>query len=287
MGSEQEAELRRLVAHGLGQVNEHHGGRYLSTIARQLGVDRTTVTRWVHGRTTASIDHCRSLADRYPDAFEKHRLVELHALTAVADGQGTSSALTVGADVLQSAADVHHAAAAALMADPGPPENRVCRLASLHLDRRGIDSVSEDPLMDEDSVGAVMAFRQAMTIRATEGWKIRNVFVARNLARLEGLEHLVRSLDGPDIEIRVYPMTVPLVLSPLIVANREVFLAFDHRRWERPHSALMLHSQAVVQWATDYFDQLFLDAPHTVRDVHGPNQAGLAAVRAAMTTDGS
>ena len=274
-----EQVLRELIATGISGVNEQNGGRYLSTIARHLGVDRTTVTRWVQGRTTASVDHCRALAEAYPEHFDFDHLVELQARSALRQPAATPT-LTVGAAVHETAAEVHRSAAEALLADPGPPANRVCMLAAMHLDRQGVDAVSEDPHMDDDSGQQIMAFRAAMAQRAAEGWKIRNVVVTKNLARLQALEYMVDSLDGPDVEIKVYPMAVPLVLAPLIVANRDVFLAYDHRRWERPDAALGLRSASVVRWASDYFNKLFIDAPYIVRDVHGPVPKQFDALRA-------
>lgn len=280
-----EEALREAVAHGLRAVNEANGGRFLSAIARRVGVDRTTVTRWVRGQTTASIDHCRILAGAYPDHFVSDHLVELHARCAL--GQPYSEPnLTVGAIVHETAADVHRSAAEALLADPGPPANRVCMLTAMHLDRQGIDVIGRDPHVDEESGNQIVAFRNAMTRRATEGWKIQNVMVTSNLARLESLEYMVDQLDGPNVEIRVYPMSVPLVLAPLIVARREVFLAYDHRRWERPDAALGLRSATVVRWATDYFEKLFLDAPYTVRDVHGPLPKQFDSLRSELLSRG-
>ncbi len=276
-----EEALREAVATGLRAVNEANGGRFLSAISRRLGVDRTTVTRWAQGQTTASIDHCRALADAYPEHFSSDQLVELHARSALRESDAGPD-LTVGAVVHETAADVHRSAAEALLADPGPPANRVCMLTAMHLDRQGIDVIGQDPHVDDESGKQIMAFRNAMTVRAAEGWKIQNVMVTSNLARLESLEYMVEQLDGPNVEIRVYPMSVPLVLAPLIVAKREVFLAYDHRRWERPDAALGLRSAAVVRWATDYFEKLFLDAPYTVRDVHGSVPKQFDALRSEL-----
>ena len=290
VATDAETELRQRVARGIRAVNDENGGRYLSAVARMVGVDRTTVTRWRDGSTTASVDHCRSLARRYPDHFDEARLVELHALTAVAANPLASiplespydalASLSAGVEVLNSTVEVHLAAAEALLADPGAPSNRVCQMASLHLDVRGTDSVSLDPQMDPETVRAVETFREATVRRAAEGWRIRNVITAGNPTRLAGLQLLVDSVDGADVEIRAYPLSVPLVLSPLIVANREVILAYDHRRWERPHAGLRIRSKPVVDWAIAYFEQLFHDAPHVLRTVHGADPEGFAALRA-------
>lgn len=275
------SELRALVAQGIRAINEEHGGRFLSSIARHVGVDRTTVTRWRDGLTVASVDHCRALARLYPHHFNESRLVELHAMAAVtAVPQGLP--LMVGAEVLGSAAEVHGAAADALEAEPSTVADRTCHLAGLHLDYRGTDAVGDDPHMDDESVEAVVRFRSAMGRRAAEGWRIRSVQSAGNPSRIDGLRSLVESVEGPDIEIRAYPTSVPLVLSPLVIGNREVFLAYDHRRWERPHSALLLRSVPVVQWANGYFEQLFHDAPIVLRSVHGPRPEGFAELSAAL-----
>lgn len=273
-----EQALRQLIADGLERVNASNGGRHLSVVARAVGVDRSTVGRWRQGTTTASVDHCRALAAAYPDCFDESQLVELHAQAAIG-ADSPLRALTVGATVHDDGAAVHRAAAQAIRADPGSPQNRVCKLTSVHLDRRGIDAVDHDPHLDEETGAQILDFRSAMAERAAEGWKIQNVVVTDNPVRVASLEHMAASLDGPDVEIRAYPLSVPLVLSPLVIANREVFFAYDHRRFERPGSALNLRSAAVVRWASTYFDQLFLDAPFTLRDIQGPNPEGFAALR--------
>lgn len=282
MPSTPELELRRQLSDGIAQLNAHHGGRHLSSIARALGVDRATVARWAKGSTTASVDHCRRLAETYPQFFSEGPLVELHAQAALGVDPMTAL-LTVGATIYDDGADVHRAAAEALREDPGSPENRVCKLTALHLDRRGTDAVDLDPHMSPEMGQQVIAFRDAMSERARQGWTIQNVVVTNNPVRLAGLEAMIHGLDGPDVEIRGYPMAVPLVLSPLIVGNRDVFLAYDHQRFERPKAALHLRSAALVSWATSYFDQLFDQAPFTLRSVHGPEPDGMRAFRDALT----
>lgn len=281
MASQTELELRRQVSDGIAQLNAHHGGRYLSAIARALGVDRATVARWAKGTSTASVDHCRALAETYPRFFSEAPLVELHAQAALGLDPATAL-LTIGATVIDDGAGVHRAAAEALLADPGPPENRICKLTSLHLDRRGTDAVDLDPHMDAEMGQAVMTFREAMAKRAGQGWTIQNVVVTSNPTRLAMVEAMVHGLDGPEVEIRAYPMAVPLVLSPLIIGNRDVFLAYDHQRFERPKAALHLRSAAMVEWASGYFDQLFHHAPFVLRSLHGPEPDGIQALRDAI-----
>ncbi len=281
MTSAPELELRRQLSEGIAQLNAHHGGRYLSAIARAIGVDRATVARWAKGTTTASVDHCRALGEAYPRFFSEGPLVELHAQAALGLDPATAL-LTIGATVLDDGAAVHRAAATALRTEPDAPENRVCKLTALHLDRRGTDAVDLDPHMSPEMGRQVMDFRDAMAQRARDGWTIQNVVVTTNPARLAGVEAMIHGLDGPEVEIRAYPMTVPLVLSPLIVGNRDVFLAYDHQRFERPKAALHLRSAAMVTWATGYFDQLFHHAPFTLRSVHGPEPDGIQAFRDAL-----
>ncbi len=282
VASESELELRRRISDGIAQLNDHHGGRYLSSIARSVGVDRATVARWAKGESSASVDNCRSLAAIYPRFFSEGPLVELHAQAALGSDPA-QALLTVGATIFENGTDVHRAAAAALRADPGSPENATCKLTSLHLDRRGVDAIDLDPHMTPDMSEQVLEFRQAMSERASQGWKIQNVVVTANPVRMAMLEGMIHGLDGPEVEIKAYPMAVPLVLSPLIIGNREVFLAYDHQRFERPKAALHLRSTAIVSWASGYFDQLFNNAPFTLRSNHGPEQDQIDAFRAAVT----
>lgn len=269
MGFLPEAELRRTISDGLQRTNRDHGGRYLTAIARAVGVDRTTVTRWLNETSTASVDNCRSLASNFPTFFDEHRLIELHALSVQA-GSENDMPVTVGATFLNSGADVHQRAAAAIRVEPDVPSDRIIKLTALHLDRRGTDIAADDQ-MDDETASSIEQFRNAMAQRASDGWRIRNVVVTENAERLYGLRMMIQALEGPDVEIRAYAMRVPLVLSPLIVANREVFVSYDHRRFERPDSAILLQSARAVQWTTEYFDNLFLDAPYILKDTQGAN----------------
>lgn len=280
--SSPEAELRRQVADGLQALNEHNGGRSLSAIGRTIGVDRTTITRWARGLTSASVDHCRALAAHYPDHFDEHTLVELHARAAI--GAVQNDVATVGVSVTDNGAELHRLITASIRADPGPRQNHVLKMGSLTLDRRGTDSAVADPLMSEENSREILEFRRAMVERAAEGWRMRFVMVARNPVRLEMFRNVVDQVDGPDVEIRAYAASVPMSLSPLIVANRDVVLAYDHRRFERPDAGIILRSRPIVEWADHYFDQLYMDAPYVLRDLHGPSKSGFDDLRRAMGT---
>ncbi len=273
-----EAELRRLVAHGLAAVNQRNGGRYLSTIARRVGVDRTTVTRWSKATSTASVDHCRILAVAYPDDFDEAQLLELHAAAALghpdsaADGvlRTAGQAITIGASVHWSAEEIHRELTSALLAEPVAPQNRVCCMTAFHLDRRGLDTVTLDPDLDQPTRDRIMGWREALIQRAAEGWKIRVVVSSSNLDRLETIRGMVELVDGANVEIRAYDRSTPMTMTVLVVANRHVLIAYDHRRWERPDAAVLLTSRSVVDWGNHYFDQVFHDAPYQLRSVEGP-----------------
>lgn len=281
--SSPEAELRRQVAEGLQALNEHNGGRFLSAIGRTIGVDRTTITRWARGLTSASVDHCRLLAANYPDFFDEGTLVELHARAAM--GVLPTDLLTVGVSVADNGADLHRLITASVRTDPGSRQNRVVKMGALTLDRRGTDSAVVDPLMSEENSQQILEFRRALRDRAAEGWRMRFVMAAGNPVRLEMFRDLVDQVDGPDVEVRAYAASVPMSLSPLIVANRDVVLAYDHRRFERPDAGIVLRARPIVEWADNYFDQLFGDAPHVLRDLHGPSKEGFDELRRAMAAD--
>ncbi len=278
MSTQYERELRRTVAEGLAALNEHNGGRFLSAVARTVGVDRTTVGRWSKQLTTASVEHCRALAKSYPDFFDGESMVELHANSALAPSDAFAPT-TVGADVLDGSAAVFRAAADAILSDPGPPENRVFKLASLHVERLGADALSSDPFVDDETKNQTERFRQAMAVRAGEGWHIRIVVATASAVRLHAIWQLVKAIDGPNVQIGAYPIALPHVLSALLIANRETILSIDSPRFERPESAVVLRSRPIMKWADTYYSQLHQDAPYTLRSVHGPSEKGLDALR--------
>ncbi len=278
MSTQYERELRRTVAEGLAALNEHNGGRFLSQVARTVGVDRTTVGRWSKQSTTASVEHCRSLSDAYPDFFDHGLLVELHANSALTPTD-TSAPTTAGVDILDGSADVFEAAANALLGDPGSDDNRVLKLASLHVERVGLDSLRSDPYIDDETKVQTQRFRQAMATRAAEGWRVRIVVSTASSVRLDAIWQLVEAIDGPDVDIRAYPTALPHVLSAVLVANREVILSSDSPRFERPESAIVLRSRPIMKWADSYFADLHQTAPYTLRSVHGTSKRGSDALR--------
>ncbi len=278
MSTQYERELRRTVAEGLAALNEHNGGRFLSQVARTVGVDRTTVGRWSKQATTASMEHCQALADAYPDFFDHEALVELHANSALTP-TGVLAPTTVGAEIVDGSAAVFRTAADALLRDPGPSENRVFKLASLHVERLGADSFNSDPFIDDDTRLETERFRSAIASRAAEGWQIRIVVSTASSVRLDSMWQLVEAIDGPDVDIRAYPIALPHVLSAVLIANRDAILSTDSPRFERPESAVVLRSRPIMKWADSYFADLHQAAPYTLRSVHGTSEEGLGALR--------
>lgn len=277
MPSQATLELRRLVADGLRELDQERGGRYMGTVARALGVERSTVSRWLRRSTTASVEHCRALVKQYPRFFNEDDLIGLHAQAA--SQTSPDDLLTVGLSVHETTLSVYEETTRSILRDPGAPEDRVCLHVGFHLDRRGVDAVVSDPLLSDEEAEVIKAFRSAMVRRARDGWKIRSVVAMSSEMRLSAVERMVGLLDGPDVEIRAYVAALPLSLAPLIVGNRDVMLAYDHRRWEKPEKAVVLRAKSVVDWASRYFEALFLDAPYTLRDPHGVVVEELARYR--------
>jgi len=279
-GAGTESELRTAIADGLVALDKDHGGRYMSNVARILGVERSTVSRWRQRRSTANPEHCEELARRWPQHFDAERLLDLHYRSM---HSGSSPApVTAGLEVLTDAGAVFDACSAELGRDTDSPADRVINHAALHLERSGLIPFESDPLFGPELKAKLTGLHEVEALRASQGWTIRMVVSAGSIQRFESIERMVRRIEGPNVEIHAYDRTVPLVMAPLTVARQVVFMVHDHRRWERPGAALLIRSRAAAAWADNYFSELIADAPFRLRDPAGVDEDGLAEYERAL-----
>ena len=179
----------------------------------------------------------------------------------------------IRASILQATAD-------ALRQEPVLGDDRVYRHIAFHLDRNGVDPTVADPHFQRTVGPHMAAFRSAMIERASEGWDVKVVVSAGNRARYESDRPRWSSRStGRRWRSSPTPMRLPLVLAPVMIANRDVIVTHDHRRYERPGAALLMRSGRVARWAGRYVDSLAADAPFRLRDPSGVDAAGLAAFR--------
>jgi len=284
-GNGSDARLRSVIAEGLTRLDSDHGGRYLSTVARHLGVERSTVSRWKQQHSTARPDHCETLARRWPRYFDRDQLLDLH-FRAIQSGQAQEYG-TAGLEILSDTALVLDATTAEILIDPDDPVDRIINHCSMHIDTGGRDPSDSDSMFGSELIAKFTGFRRAEAQRAAEGWTVRLVVSAGNVERLASITSAVFSLDGPNVEIHAYPHSLPLVVAPLVVANRTVFMTRDHRRWERPGAAMLLRSRAAAEWANTYFADLVADAPFTLRRPSGVDEAELARFEGALRNNGA
>jgi len=263
-------ELRSVIADALHRLNADRGGHYMSSVASALAVERSTVSRWQKRTVTAKPEHCEMLATHWPDYFDGARLAELH-YRAVQIGPHVG-ATSVGIEMFDSPAGVYSAATEALRMPQPRLADRVYRHVAFHLDRRGTDPMEADLLFDEGARQATQVHRALMAQRAAEGWQMHVVLSAGNPSRLGSIAAMMETLEGPNVEIFAYPYRLPMVLAPVIIANQVVLLSHDHRRWERPDSAILIRSRTVADWASKFFVDLVADAPIRLRTPSGADQ---------------
>ncbi len=269
-----------MIAEGLTRLDEAQGGRYLSTVARHLGVERSTVSRWRQQRATARPDHCEMLAHQWPGYFNQDELLDLH-YRSLQTGL-VHDRRTAGLEILSDTAAVLDASTAELLIEPESANDQVINHAALHIDRNGHDPLENDSLFGTGLAAKLRTFREAEIQRAGQGWTIRAVVSAGRIERLGSIAAMVTALDGPNVEIFAYPHSLPLVVAPLVVANRTVLMFHDHRRWERPGAAMLIRSRAAAAWANHYFTELTADAPFRLRSPSGVDEAELDRYRAAL-----
>lgn len=273
-------DLRRTIADGLAAVKASTGLSQLE-IAAQTGLDVSKVSRMATAKRDSTDAEIRVLVTLWPEHFDVDHIAELRA--AGVSGSDEASLRTTGLRRLPSTEAVYEAAANALERDPKRKADCVIRHVAMHLDRRdGSDPTITDDLMDPAAVEQIERFVSAMRGRAREGWYISQVVSVATPGRVDLLEQRARALEGANVVSRAYAGFVPPVPNLLLIANRDVFLAVDHPRFERPQSALLLRSTTAVEWATDAFDVTFQNAPFVLRDALGIQPGAFAALREAL-----
>jgi hypothetical protein len=70
-----------------------------------------------------------------------------------------------------------------------------------------------------------------------------------------------------------------MVVSPLVIARRDVVLSVDDARLGRPRSSIALRSRSTVAWAREHFFELFDAAPYRLREPRGVDEAELNRLR--------
>lgn len=240
-----------------------------AAIARAARVNRSQVRRWLRGETVPTIEACTALGDAFPEEIDGRLLRQLHVRAQEGSDRGVPFE-AIGVEHLVGPEAVYEAAASSLLTDLDNSASRTIRHVALHLDQRaGLDPIDTDEMMT-DAVGvAIRRFQQALARRARERWSIRTVVSASTPGRVAVIEEMAHRLHGPDISVRAYATRVPLVPNVLAIGPRDVILAVDHLRFERPESALRVTSTVARQWASAYFDKLFDAAPFRLREPAG------------------
>lgn len=283
MPQQAEHDLRKLITSGIGSLNQENGGRFLSQVAQSIGVDRATITRWNQGTATASYKSCQQLAHHFPKHFDWEVLAKLHSRAALSGS--IRGDITVGISASTSIGAVHEAAIAALSEEPDDPRQRQILHVMFHLDYDADDPLNLDKFVDDNERQLVTTFRNLFRSRVEQGWQTRTVFATDSPSRLEDALRMSRQIEGPDVLIRAYHARVPLVICPLIIAQRDVILAHDEPRLGRPHSAIRLRSPTAVEWATDYFNSLWDEAPIRIRTSRGIDTEQVSKLRDLVALD--
>jgi len=279
-GENTESELRTAISDGLVSLDKAHGGRYLSNVARSLGVERSTVSRWRQQQSTANPEHCEELARRWPDHFDAEHLLDLHFRSMHTASSAANR--TAGLEILTESGDVFDVSSAELEREPGSAADRTISHTAFHLERSGLIPFENDPLFGPELKSKLTRFHQLEALRASQGWAVRMVVSAGSIQRFTSIERMVQRIDGPNVEIHAYDRTMPLVVAPLVIARRVVLMVHDHRRWERPGAALLIRSRAAAEWADNYFSELIADAPFRLRSPAAVDSDGLAQYERAL-----
>ncbi len=197
----------------------------------------------------------------------------------------TKDTETVGLEVHLGVAELYRVTADAILQDPVPLSDRVIRHIGLHVDVPGGDALVTDRHYGAELQHENQRFRNALRKRAGDQWDIRTVVTTGDVERLDGMfRHMTDELDGPRVHVRAYASSVPLVVNPILIANRDVILAFDDLRYGKPSHGLLMRGKRVVGWVQEYFDTLFENAPYQLRNKQGLQESEFARLRSDLTS---
>jgi transcriptional regulator with XRE-family HTH domain len=276
-------ELRTSVVASLDRLNRDHGGRYLGRVAAALGVHRSSVSRWLAGEAAPSYERCMELANRYPGYFDRAELVELLTRDALGGEPVGASALAAIRPTAPTFAALATALTEAIEREPPLAADREILHVSLEAEAERVPRPGESILETEEDRTARRRYQAAMDRRAREGWRMRTVSNAFGPERFDALDRMANALEGPDVEIRAYAMTVPSVMSQFVIGRRHVFIGYNGGLQSRPTpSMLHIESPDAVAWATRYFDALFNEAPFRLRTPKGVSATEFARLSDAV-----
>jgi hypothetical protein len=114
-------------------------------------------------------------------------------------------------------------------------------------------------------------------IVAEPNWTVRQIINITSLDELESFRSFMDSVEAaPAYEVKAYSTQQSLaVAAPLVIANRHAFLGTEDSTAYRLKSAIHIEGRRYAFWATLYFNDLWDDAPFTLRTRRGANQQGL------------
>ncbi len=268
------SQLRNVIAEGVHALLRDGQGISQAAIARAAGVDPATVTRWKQRTSTASYEASMRLAEHWPHHFDRDLIDALNGVPGVPFEPASLARL-------EGAAAVYTAVAEAIQSDDH--RDREILHVALHLDAGGRgDTIANDPAIDDDEREAMRAFTDALAVRAGENWLYECVFAAATPERGAVVIERARSLPGREVRIRGTVAAPPLVPNLMVVGGRQVFLAVDHPRFEKPSSAVVIRSRTAVEWARTYFAGLARLTPFVLRDERGVDESAIGSFEATL-----
>jgi hypothetical protein len=160
---------------------------------------------------------------------------------------------------IEDQARVYEACARAILLDVEAAHDRTISIASLHghSGRRTIEEVAANSGLRS----SLESFNEAVANRIadqTNPWKVRQLVNIVSRERLDNfLSRVSDFTESSDYQVRAFSKTDSLAtISPLIIANRSVFLANDDDRLYRANSALHVEHDDAVSWANRWFEEL-------------------------------
>ena len=169
------------------------------------------------------------------------------------------------------------------MISPPKPEERTIELASFHDRGREADSFPTGDMLFQ-------AWEFALSRRILEGWTVRWFVLITDIDRLDQVVARLRYHDAADrFEVRalVSRQEPTTVLSPLIIAKQEAFLAVDDTRHRKAGASLHLVGYEACNWVVAFFDQLWAsDGLLRLRTHRGISEEAIKSAEALLQRSG-
>ncbi|MEQ1786235.1 MAG: helix-turn-helix transcriptional regulator [Acidimicrobiales bacterium] len=271
-----ETRIQTALSAGLKRVMAAENLRQLDLANLVRGypdLSPATVSRWINHKTLASREHALAVADTWPEHVDGAELEALYDELAVAPDWHAADAPEEAYRHVVEALEEHRTPDRLLFA-------AVHALAGVDAGGAAVDE-GQDPHLGPELRSWLDRFDAALDERARRGCDMRILFTVDSQYRYEArIRPTIYDMGGANVQVRAFPAPAMPVISLLVIDDADVGLAIDHGRWYRAQQSVFVSAPGPTRWSTEYFRQLWDEAPYRLRTKSGVNERAVRRMEA-------